>query len=51
MTKSDAVLGWVTTGGQFFHLDTYMSGYTAPSLDRSQVNFREAYANKIIADG
>jgi len=38
MKQSDAVLGWVTSGGQFFHLDSYMSGYNAPTLDRHQVS-------------
>lgn len=37
MRNSDAVIGWVTSGGQFFHMDTFMASYTAPVLDNSQV--------------
>jgi hypothetical protein len=36
MRNSDAVIGWVTSAGQFFQLDMFMTSYTAPVLDTSQ---------------
>src|SRR5689334_21763104 len=50
MRNSDAVIGWVTSGGQFFHMDTFMSSYTAPVLDNSQdiANMTGKYRDGIV---
>ena len=36
MKNSDAILGWVTSSGQYFMMDTFMTSYTPPVLDREQ---------------
>ncbi|XP_060536686.1 uncharacterized protein LOC132708394 isoform X2 [Cylas formicarius] len=36
MSQTDAILGWVDQSGRPFLMDTWITGYTQPSLDRSQ---------------
>ncbi|CAM1310234.1 nahoda (predicted), partial [Pycnogonum litorale] len=36
MAETDAIIGWVEDSGRTFIMDTYLSGYSRPSLDQSQ---------------
>lgn len=35
-SQTDAILGWVGQDGRAFMMDTWISGYTQPLIDKSQ---------------
>lgn len=35
-SQTDAILGWVDAAGRAFVMDTWINGYSAPSLDSDQ---------------